>query len=567
MMRDAARRVWRPRGERVSGWATVGTRLGKAVGTVRRHGPGECLHLLWVCWFEPLRMRPYSLYTKVLRRVVERRRRGTAAADLARWRSRREEVLRVAHVSAPRTDSLVDPEVLDRIRAAEGGEREIVLADIDQDGFLLSRVGALRGASIVAPDRFVPRARYDLTVVALEGGVGVKKHFKGNVPAFVAELAAGHDLRRAGCRVPAILDVDFDGLTITFEYLPGPVLREELAQRGALLRDRDVDAHPELRGLRRRQRRDRCIEEGRAVLDDVLDPEAIDRLFAELRKIHTAGYVLHDLKFGNVILDPSSGEPYFIDFDRARSYPDVSPLAFRFLRDRDYEKFNAHFGTRKPSHRRVRTWAKRGDARLERLYPPMYLGGGLRFGRIWSTDAGYGRWGYILRDNLPPLAGARILDLGANNGFNAIQMMRSGAREVVAVERDRHAVAQGSFVRELFEWADNRSYPLTFLDESMERLPQLALGTFDLVTALCSIYYLDDREIATLVRHVSTISDTLVLQCNSDRQLHRSDPRTFEKASVGYATAALRRNGFPRTRLVAPRGYSRPLLIGRRDAR
>lgn len=567
MMGDAARRVGRQRSEHTNGRSSVGTRLGKAVATVRRHGPRGCLYLLWVCCFEPVRMRPYSLYTKVLRRVVERRRRRTSDADLAQWRSRREEVLEAASLIAPRTDSLLDAGRLDRLRTAAGGEREIVLADIDQDGFLLSRVGALRGVPTVTPDRFVPRTRYDLTVVALDGVVGVKKHFKENVASFVAELSAGHDLRRAGCRVPAILDVDFDGLTITFEYLPGPILREELAQRGALLRDRDVDAHPELRQLRRRERRDRCIEEGRAVLDEVLDAEAIERLFAELRKIHAAGYVLHDLKFGNVILDPSSDELYFIDFDRARSYPDVSPLAFRFLRDRDYEKFNAHFGTRKPTHRRVRTWARHGNPRLGRPYAPVYLAGGLRFGRIWSTDAGHGRWRYILRDNLPPLAGARILDLGANNGFNAIQMMRAGAREVVAVERDRHAIAEGCFVKELFEWADNRFYPLTYLCERMERLPRLAIGTFDLVTALCSIYYLDDHEIGTLVRHVSTISDTVVLQCNTDRHLHRSDPRTFQKASVEYATAALRRNGFPHTRLVAPRGYSRPLLIGRRDAR
>jgi SAM-dependent methyltransferase len=418
----------------------------------------------------------------------------------------------------------------------------------------------------VTPDRFVPRARFDLTVVALDGVVGVKKHFKGNVKAFVAELSAGHDLRRAGCRVPAIFDVDFDALTITFEYLPGPVLREELAGRGAVVRDRDVDADPELRGLRRRQRRDRCIEEGRAVVADVLDPRAIDGLFGELKKIHEAGYVLHDLKFGNVVLDPQMGDPHFIDFDRARSYPDASPLAFRFLRDGDYEKFNAHFGTEKPTHRRVRAWAARGDARLERPYAPVYLAGGIRFGRVWSTDAGDGRWRYILRDHLPPLAGARILDLGANNGFNAIQMLRAGARDVVAVERDGDAIAQGRFVQELFEWADNRAYPLTYLHEPMERLPQLALGAFDLVTALCSIYYLEDHHIATLVRHISTVADTLVLQCNTDRRLHRSDPRTFERASVEYAAAALRRNGFPHTRLVAPRGYSRPLLVGQREA-
>jgi SAM-dependent methyltransferase len=194
----------------------------------------------------------------------------------------------------------------------------------------------------------------------------------------------------------------------------------------------------------------------------------------------------------------------------------------------------------------------------------MYLEGGLRFGRIWSTDVGYGRWRYILRDNLPILRGARVLDLGANNGFNAIQMMRSGAEEVVAVENDDIAVAQGELVRELFEWADNRPYPLRYVCNSMAELAQLDLGTFELVTALCSIYYLDDSEINAVVDHVRTISDTLVLQCNTDRRIRRSDVRTYEKASVEYATGVLHRNGFPFIQVTAPRGYSRPLVSGRR---
>jgi hypothetical protein len=178
---------------------------------------------------------------------------------------------------------------------------------------------------------------------------------------------------------------------------------------------------------------------------------------------------------------------------------------------------------------------------------------------------GYGRWRYILGESLPPLTDARVLDLGANNGFNGIQMMRLGAREVLAVEIDDGAIAEGALVKELFEWADNRFYDLRYVRESMARLPQLDLGRFDLVTALCSIYYLDDHEIDTVVRHVSTIADTLVLQCNTDRGIDRSDARTYEKASAGYALCALQRNGFPHTRVVAPRGYSRPLVIGRRE--
>jgi 2-polyprenyl-3-methyl-5-hydroxy-6-metoxy-1,4-benzoquinol methylase len=557
-----ARRLLRTSGQMRG--PTFELKFGKAVGTARRHGFRGCLHLLYVIFLEPLVMKHFPLYVQARRHALEYQRRRTAAFGLARMRSRREEMLAVSASVAPRTDSLVDPDRLDRLRTAGGGAGEVVLADIDQDGFLCSRVGPLQGVPTVSRDRFAPRLRFDLTVIDIDGVLGVKKHFRGDVTAFIAELTAGHDLRRAGCRVPAILDVDLQGLTITFEYVPGPVLREELALQGAMLRDRDVAIDPSYRRLPPRKRHAKRIEEGKAVLERVLDAEAIERLFGELKKIHAAGYVLHDLKFGNVIFERSSREPYFIDFDRARAYPQLSRLAFRFLRDRDYEMFNAHFGTEKLTHERVRDWSGRRTERLGRLYAPIYIEGGFRFGEIWSTEVGHGRWRYILRDNLPSLSDARVLDLGANNGFNAIQMMRLGAREVVAVEANAEAVAQSGSVRELFEWADNRSYQLTYVHDSMARLPHLDLGTFDFVTALCSIYYLDDDEIATVVGHISEIAPTLVLQCNTDRHIRRSDPRTYHKASVEYAVGALQRNGFPLTRVVAPRDYSRPLVIGRR---
>jgi hypothetical protein len=430
---------------------------------------------------------------------------------------------------------------------------------VDQDGFLRSRVGPLRDAPTVPPHQYAARRRFDLQVVDHRGRLGVRKRFRGDAAAFVAELSAAHDLRAAGCRVPAILDVDFDELTITFAYVLGSVLREELARQGAALRDRDVAADPAYRGMGEGRRRSRRILEGRRVLDRVVDARTVDRLFAELRRVHAAGYVLRDIKYGNVVLD-RAGEPWLIDFDRAGAYPELGPLAFRCLRDRDYERFNAHFGTERLTARR----AREAGRRLGPFYAPAYVEGGPRFGPIWKTEVGHGRWRYLLRHHLPPLEGARVLDLGANNGLNGIQMLRHGAAEVVAVEIDDRAIVQGAFVRELFEWADNREYPLRYVREDMARLPDLDLGSFDLVTALCSLYYLEDEQIARVIGHVSTIAPTLVLQGNTDRRIRRSDPHTYEKASVRYAVEALQANGFPRVRVVAPRGYSRPLVIGHR---
>jgi serine/threonine protein kinase len=548
-------------GVRLKGRALT-SKVTRAVETACRHGFSGSLHLIYITLLEPVLMNAFPIYVQVRRLALERRRIWTASARFVQWRSRKEEFVDRT-VSLPKTDILVESAQLDRLRVATGDARELVLADIDQDGFLCSRVGPLKGAPSVSPDLFVPRVRFELTVVDLEGVLAVKKHFKGDLPAFLAELDAAHHLRKSGCRVPAILDVDFDGLAITFEYVHGSVLREELARQGAILRDRDVIDHPSYRSLSPRMRRARRTIEGRSALARVLDRDEVEQVFVELKKIHAAGYVLHDVKFGNIILDGSTNEPRFIDFDRTRSYPELSPLAFRFLRDRDYDKFNVHFGTSKLTHRRALERTKRLPRHFGPPYAPIYIEGGLRLGNVWRTDVGYGRWRYILRKHLPPLADARVLDLGANDGFNDIQMMRHGAREVVAVEIDDRAIARGRLMKDLFEWADNRPYRLVYIHDTMARLPELDLGNFDLITALCSLYYLDDEQIAMLVRHASTITDTLVLQCNTDRRIDRLDPRTFEKASIEYAVGALRRHGFPDVRVIAPRGYSRPLVLGR----
>ena len=81
-----------------------------------------------------------------------------------------------------------------------------MLADIDQDGFLCSTVGPLAGTPTVPIEDFTARTRFALTVVDVDGVVGVTKHFDDDVVSFVAEIEAAVDLRKAGCRVPTILE-------------------------------------------------------------------------------------------------------------------------------------------------------------------------------------------------------------------------------------------------------------------------------------------------------------------------------------------------------------------------
>jgi hypothetical protein len=98
----------------------------------------------------------------------------------------------------------------------------------------------------------------------------------------------------------------------------------------------------------------------------------------------------------------------------------------------------------------------------------------------------------------------------------------------------------------------------------MTEILNMELGTFDMVTAFCSLYYLDDETISRVIRHVSTLTDTFVLQCNEATNIDRTDSHTYVKASVAYNRRALEDNGFPLVRTVAPKGYTRPMVIGRK---
>jgi tRNA A-37 threonylcarbamoyl transferase component Bud32 len=221
---------------------------------------------------------------------------------------------------------------------------KIELGEIDQDGFLLSKVGAISNMPSVSRKQFLRRKRFGLRVVALGGYICVEKHYKGNKSSFVNEIEAHYHLGRVGCNIPVIMDVDFDNLALTFSYILGPVLREELAKKGAIVRDRDIEENPALTRSGRRKRVLNRVPEGRRVLSDVVDSEFIELIFAELSKIHEARFIWNDIKYGNIIIEERTGRPYLIDFDWALRFPELGKKAFRILSERDIEKFNACFG-------------------------------------------------------------------------------------------------------------------------------------------------------------------------------------------------------------------------------
>ena len=534
--------------------AAAGTRVRQLLS----FPPIDWLWLSYVVAIAPWLNQSAGPFQQLLRFVARHRRDRDVDSRMERLRARIGDEL----PSHPRYRiALVElcPQLDDICRGLRRTNEETEIATIDQDGFLCSRFEPLWPAPRVNTATFLPRSRFSLTVVDRDGWLGVRKDFAGNRIAFANELEAALDLDAAGCPVAPILGVDFDRLTITFAYIHGTVVREALAEAGAPMRDRDLRACRSLTRNGKVQRERRTV--GRQLIGEVLGGDTIARIGNVMLAIHRAGYTFEDVKYGNVIIEATTGAPYFVDYERALPLRDVPHATATYLRDRDAEKLNALFGTDLLTARRLR--------RIRRpvgtgFYSPLYAGAGIWLGKIWNPDLGMLRWRHMLAENLPIPRGGRILDLGANNGLNALQMLRAGAAEAIGVEIDPAAIEQGLFVKRIFEWADNRGYRFSYIRGSQADVASMGLGRFDLVTAFCTLYYLSAAEMATTVSDLLQITDTLVLQCNDDRSIERSQAETYTKASLAFNVELVRTNGFSNVKVVERRGSNRPLVIARR---
>lgn len=248
-------------------------------------------------------------------KVADRWNHYTETRRLRRW-TRRVGEIREAGRSGYRASPAEARVVLSRSVSRSG---VLELGEIDQDGHLRPLHGHAENAPEVNDAAFIPRRRNRIFLVVIDDVVGIRKEY-GKPTAFLRELQALHRLSPAGRRVPAILDVDTDVPSITMSYLPGPVLRESLAELGARIRNRDFDFDPELVHIPKSERQVFAIQEARPLMQSVIDAKAAASLIDEVDRIHSLGVLIGDVKYGNVVLEARSGLPYLFDFDHARTY-------------------------------------------------------------------------------------------------------------------------------------------------------------------------------------------------------------------------------------------------------
>jgi hypothetical protein len=232
----------------------------------------------------------------------------------------------------------LDPSLEERVAPMREQDRELIIGDFDQDGGILPRFGEIAGAPVITQAQFLPRIRFKISLVDLNGRLGVRKNFASETGRFLLELEALLCLGKGGCPVPRVMNVDWDRHSITLTFVPGDVVRELLAAAGANIRDRDLKEPLSRRRLRER------VRVGRRYVPTTISDDQIAVIGARLNAIHSAGFTLEDVKFGNIILQAKSGEPVFIDLERALPIDGLPSKLADHLKEIDLKKFREHFG-------------------------------------------------------------------------------------------------------------------------------------------------------------------------------------------------------------------------------
>jgi SAM-dependent methyltransferase len=394
--------------------------------------------------------------------------------------------------------------------------RKRVRDEVDPNNALLSRQ--------VDRSAFTGRAGAGAELIEIGGRLGVRRAYGSDRGRFVQALESSLDLAELGC-TPQLMSVGWEASAIVSAYVGG-VPFAELPRASS---SQSVAA----------------------------------KIEQSLLAIHRAGYVLGELEENGLRMEPD-GTAIFVNLSHAVPLSGLSRDMSIYLRDLDRKRCNELFGTRliTASELRSRELAAVSKGPGHRAYASIFIRDDIRWGNIWNTDVASGRWNYFLKGHLPIPAGGTVLDLGSNNGFNPLQILRSGAASAVGVEYSESLIEDGEYLKQAFEWLDNREYDFRYIHGSFADLPNWGLGRFDVVTALCALYYLDDRQMREIARFVRTLSDMFVLQCNTDRLIYREEPDQYRRAGVEFAVELLEQAGFTQLRIIAPPGYSRPLVIG-----
>lgn len=433
---------------------------------------------------------------------------------------------------------------------------EILLGSIDRYLRVYSLYGNMNiPFQQIKLEEFVPRKRFNVDIVYINGSVAIKKCFKNNLNSFVKDWLAT-ELLLEKVNVPRIIYVDKKQRILYKSFIKGKILRDYL------LEIVNNNSFYSIYNISRMDNQNKFTSIP-GLLELALPSRFWKILDRQINQAHSLGITDFIPTVGNIIIDDNF-TPWLIDFDGCQIFKTKNNPLFWVRRNRDIQKYNKSFRRELPTEQKLKQ-KLRQILNKGPWYAPIDFGYGFTIGSFWSTDTGTGRWDYLNSKILLPLIkGKRILDLGSNNGLLPLLMLRAGAKEVIGIELDSNNIEKALLVKAIFEWIDMRPYNFTIIKDDMRSLIHKEFGQFDIVTAFCSLYYLDESDISKLIKHCSLISSLMICQANVHVR-----PQSVEKkikASVTFLKSKLEENGFPYVEIHAPKGFSRPLLIGKKKS-
>lgn len=290
------------------------------------------------------------IYLRLLLRAHEYiRKRICLRNELLFWSNNKQKIIEQGSKGYKKSIAILGETCQHIDRLPVENNRHRILGEFDWDGLLLSYIGVIPHQQLVTKDEFIPRTRNDLQLVDFDGFLAVRKNYRGNFFPFVNELKCIHYLGGIGCNVPSILDVDFNSPALTISFINGITLKHEIVNQGVDILNRSFQL---LYGIspRDKRARDFVIKKVYQVLNNIIDSQFVCQLSEEVKKIHTLGIILNDVKYGNIVIEQDLNKPFLIDFEMSRRYPHLPRLFLKKLLREDIRKLRNCFGENFPEY-------------------------------------------------------------------------------------------------------------------------------------------------------------------------------------------------------------------------
>ena len=271
-----------------------------------------------------------------------------------------------------------------------------------------------------------------------------------------------------------------------------------------------------------------------------------------MNRAHAAGITGVSGSFGNLVRT-AEGTLAFGDLTRARKHH-PSSVYFVASRDADRSAFNQTFGQSLPTESTTRQSLRALDSRRPQRQRQAASGSSPA---PWSGASHWMRGPCDFFDQraiAPLIAGKRVLDLGSNDPSLPVTMLRAGAREVVAVEFMPPAVEVSGPNARILSWRDVHPYDIQVLSGDMRLFLSEDLGAFDVVTALCSLSFLPDADMARIIQKAASMNAVLILQANDE--IDSLPAKTLDLHRL------MRDNGYPEVQVHTREWVTQPLLVG-----